>query len=70
MMDHIALVTFNGYRCRISQSTRGQIHCFKYTDNSCDWQVFDPSDQESASDYILTPPPSHFYYVDFGPSQE
>ena len=64
-MNQVAVISFQTYHCRISQSTTGHIHCFKYNQKGCDWAVFSPDDQDSASDYILTPLPTHYYYVDF-----
>lgn len=37
------------------QSDSGPIHCFKYTENHCDYQLFDSGDLESLSDYIMLP---------------
>ena len=69
-MNHVAVIAFNTHKCRIAQSDSGHIHCFKYNNQTCDWGVFDLDDQESASDFVLSPLPTHYYYIDFPGDQE
>ena len=57
---HIQFTTHHAYICVDSEST---ISVFKYTDRSCDFDVFDHGDSLEASDYILTPPEHCHYYV-------
>ena len=41
------------------------IHCFKYANHGCDFEVFDINDQSGASDYILEPLQQIHYRVTF-----
>jgi hypothetical protein len=41
------------------------IHCFKYANHGCDFDVFDIDDQTGASDYILEPLSQIHYRVTF-----
>lgn len=67
-MSHlVSLVHLNyrSHRVYISQDTEtGSLHCFKYTDRRCDLAVFDRSEYDMASDYILAEFPSGNYQLE------
>ena len=64
-MNHnqICILQFPTHAVRVNQDASGRIHCFKYDRTACDMAVFELSDQESASDYILESLPSMGYYI-------
>jgi hypothetical protein len=61
--NHICLLQFPTHTVRVNQSQDGRIHCFKYDRTACDMAVFEESDQDSASDYILESLPNIRYYI-------
>ena len=61
--NHICLLEFPTHAVRVNQSRDGRIHCFKYDRTACDMAVFEESDQDAASDYILERLPSIRYYI-------
>ena len=61
--NHICLLEFPTHTVRVNQSQDGRIHCFKYDRTACDMAVFEESDQDAASDYILESLPSMRYYI-------
>jgi hypothetical protein len=63
MINNLAHLTFRDHAVHISQDTQGDIHCFKYDDSACDFEIFD--NQDAASDYILSPLPRITYRVVF-----
>jgi hypothetical protein len=64
MITTRCLITFTTHTSHISVD-QDSIQVFKYTDRSCDFDIFDSSEQLDASDYILTPPDHVHYYVTF-----
>ena len=61
--NHICLLEFPTHTVRVNQSRDGRIHCFKYDRTACDMAVFEESDQDAASDYILASLPNIQYYI-------
>ena len=56
---HITTRTHHAY---IHINEHGEIFCFKYTDNQCDWDQFPDYDQ--LSDYLFKPlDPFHYRLV-------
>lgn len=61
-MHTIARVRFKTHLANIAQnSSTGSIVVFKFTNNRCDFEVFDNGD--AAGEYILAPFPDHYYAV-------
>ena len=56
-----SIIKFNTHSCSITVEEDGRIHVFKYSDRSCDFDVFWVQDE--ASDYVLTPPSDCYYRV-------
>ena len=54
-------IQFNTHHVTVCIDEHEHIHVFKYHNRSCDFEVF--TDQNEASDYIMTPPPSLHYRV-------
>lgn len=46
------------------------VHCFKYTENHCTYELFSPGELDSLSDYIMEPLPKMVYAVDFPDSDQ
>lgn len=59
------IIRFTTHSAVISVDDSGVIHIFKYTERSCDFDVFDTLSQFQAGDYILTPLADCHYYVSF-----
>ena len=57
------VIQFTTHHACISVDDQGVINVFKYTNRSCDFDVFDSEDSFGASDYILMPPNNCHYYV-------
>ena len=56
-------IQFTTHHAHISVDDRAVIAVFKYTNRSCDFDVFTEQEQLEASDYILVPPEDCHYYV-------
>ena len=67
MIFNLAHMTFADHAVHISMDDHGDIHCFKYDDGACDFEIFD--NQDLASDYIVTPLSRITYRVIF-PGEE
>ena len=63
------LINFTTHHSHVTVDERGFIHVFKYTNSTCDWDMFQDNEQFAASDFILTPPKSIVYRVTF-PGEE
>jgi hypothetical protein len=59
------VIRFTTHAAHVQVDHRGVVQVFKYGARSCDFDVFEESDQVAASDYILTPPADTHYYVSF-----
>ena len=52
--ESLAHLTYSTHKVFLSRELeRGHIHCFKYDDNRCDYQVFEPRDWDAGSHYVL-----------------
>jgi len=60
-----AVIRFTTHTSHISVDESGSISVFKYGTRTCDFDVFEEHEQVNASDYILEPPNSIYYYVSF-----
>jgi hypothetical protein len=59
MINNIALLRYNSHRVHIAQNTTtGRIHCFKYNQRTCDFRVFEETEDDACADYILTALPT------------
>ena len=65
MITTKCIIRFTTHSSVISVDDSGTIHIFKYSNHSCDFDVFDESTQFEAGDYILTPLDDCCYYVSF-----
>jgi hypothetical protein len=63
MFTSRCLIKFPTHQSHITVDTMGHIHVFKYSNQTCDFDVFTEEDQFAASDYILSPLPSICYRV-------
>jgi hypothetical protein len=65
MITTKCLIRFSTHSAVITCDDSGTIHIFKYSERSCDFDVFDESSQFEAGDYILEPLNDLCYYVSF-----
>lgn len=65
MITTKCLIRFTTHHALITVDDLGTIHVFKYSERSCDFDVFDEYTQFEAGDYILTPLDDMCYYVSF-----
>jgi len=62
MLTTKVLIKFPTHLAHI-QVNETSIHIFKYNDRTCDFMVFDHSEQLAAGDYIVEDLPRVYYYV-------
>ena len=65
MITTKCIIRFVSHTAHIQVDSNGCIQVFKYGARTCDFDVFDESQQYEASDYILVPPNETYYYVTF-----
>lgn len=61
------------YHCHVGYPTHhveithddlsGRVHCFKYTNSRCDFEIFDQENIDEISDWIMRPFSQFHYYV-------
>ena len=56
-----SMIQFTTHTVSITVDHRGHIHVFKYSERSCDFDVFE--DQDAASDFVLSAPADCYYRV-------
>jgi uncharacterized protein (DUF2384 family) len=61
MINSVAQIRFPYHAVHISIDDDHRIHCFKYGQNTCAFDIFE--DQLEASDWIMTPPDTLRYQV-------
>lgn len=61
-MHKICLIEFKSYAVLVTETSSGQLCCFKYDDIRCDIEYF--QDQDMASDWIFEPFQDFNYYVE------
>jgi hypothetical protein len=57
------LINLPTHHAHVTVEHTGRIRVFKYDAAHCDFDVFEPQDQFSASDYITMPLPSSYMRV-------
>jgi hypothetical protein len=52
--ESLAHLTYSTHHVFLSRELeRGHIHCFKYNQRQCDYQVFEPAEWDEGSHYVL-----------------
>jgi len=65
MITTKAVIRFATHTSVICVDDSATIHVFKYASRVCDFDVFTEHEQDLASEYIMAPPASMYYYVSF-----
>lgn len=68
MHSSSTMLRFNTHCVHIRVSEDGSIACFKYNNQGCQYDIF--TDQDQASDFILTMLPTVEYRVTFDREQD
>lgn len=61
MIHNLAQISLPYHTVHIATGDDGRIHCFKYDNIGCDFQIFE--DQYEAADYIMERFPQINYFV-------
>jgi len=65
MLTTKAIIRFTTHTSHICVDHRGVINVFKTGSRQCDFDVFASDEQDLASDFIITPPPTQYFYISF-----
>ena len=57
------VIQLTTHTCHVQVDSRGKIAVFKHNSQSCDYQLFEFTEQFEASDFITDPLPSMYYKV-------